>query len=281
VLQPRKDGATRLAYKPSRLVHESGLVVGQVVHPSSETAVVAESLDQHVAVFGANPTTALLDAGYCQATVLKDMVERDVDVLCPSGKATEEENWQRRGHRGRFGKHAFQYDEERNVYLCPGGQELRQIGRARDGDGRLYRTYRTKTCANCTLRAQCTTSGKGRKVKRYDGEEYKEAMSLVLNQPAAREQYRLRRTLGERSFAVFREQQGLRRFHRFGLAGARVEFALHVMAFDLKWALNRFAAGTATAGSDRYTAVVAFLWARVGGTSAAWRPFALFRCVLT
>jgi transposase len=281
VLQPRKDGATRLAYKPSMLVHESGLVVGQVVHPSSETAVVAELLDQHVAVFGANPTTALLDAGYCQAALLKDMVERDVNVLCPSGKATEEENWQRRGPRGRFGKHAFEYHEERNVYRCPAAGELRQTGRARDGDGRLYRTYATKACANCALRAQCTTSGKGRKVKRYDGEEYKEAMALVLSQPAARRQYGVRRTLGERSFAIFREQQGLRRFHRYGLAGARVEFALHVMAFDLKWALNRFAAGTATAGSDRHTAVVALLWARVAGPLAAWRPIALFGCVLT
>jgi len=281
VLQPRKDGATRLAYKPSTLVHESGLVVGQAVHPSSETAVVAELLDQHVAVFETNPSTALWDAGYCQSAVLKDMVDRGVDVLCPSGKATEEENWQRQGHQGRFGKQAFEYNEECNVYRCPAGEQLRQISRARDGEGRSYRAYQTTACGACALRAQCTTSGKGRKVKRYDGEEYKEAMALVLTQPAARRQYQLRRTLGERTFAVFRERQGLRRFHRFGLAGARVEFALHVMAFDLKWVLNRFAAGAATVGSDPCMAVVALLWARVGGTSGRWRPFALFGCVLS
>ena len=280
VLQPRKDGATRLAYKPSTLVHESGLVVGQAVHPSSETAVVGQLLDQHVAVFGANPTTALLDAGYCQPAVLKDMVERDVDVLSPSGKATAEGNWQKRGHEGRFGKQAFEYNEERNVYRCPAAEELRQIARTRDAQGRSYRAYQTTACAKCPLRPKCTTSGKGRKVKRYDGEEYKEAMALVLSQPAARRQYRLRRTLGERSFAVFRERQGLTRFHRFGLVGVRVEFALHVMAFDLKWALNQFAAGAGTAGTQACMAVVVLVWARMGGKSAPWRPLALFRCEL-
>jgi hypothetical protein len=280
VLQPRKDGATRPAYKPSTLVHESGLVVGQAVHPSSETAVVSQLLDQHVDVFGANPTKALLDAGYCTAAILKEMVERDVDALIPSGKTIDEHRWQKRGHKGRFAKAAFEYDEERNVYRCPAGQELKQVERSLDAQGRPYRGYKTTACESCAVREQCTTSARGRKIKRHEGEEYKEAMSLVLSQPAARRQYGLRRTLGERTFAVFREHQDLKRFHRFGLRGARVEFALHVMAFDLRWVLNRFAARPDMAESGAPLAVFVILWARVGGTPAPWCPFALFLLVL-
>lgn len=279
VLQPRKDGASRLAYKPSTLVHESGLVVGQAVHPSSETAVVEQLLDQHVAVFGANPSTALLDAGYCQPAVLQEMVEREVDVLSPSGKATDEHSWQKRGYQGRFGKAAFEYDEERNVYRCPAAQELREVTRARDAEGRAYRLYATSACTNCAVRPQCTTSDKGRKVRRYDGEEYKEAMALVLRHPAARRQYGRRRTLGERPFAAFRERQGLRRFHRFGVAGARVEFALHVMAFDLHWVLRRFAGGPATQRADTRVGVIVLLWVRVGDNESVWRLLGTLQCV--
>ena len=43
----------------------------------------------------------------------------------------------------------------------------------------------------------------------------------------------------ERPFAEFRGRQGLTRFHRRGVAGARVEFALHCIAFNLKWAIGR------------------------------------------
>ena len=35
-------------------------------------------------------------------------------------------------------------------------------------------------------------------------------------------------------FAELRERQGLKRFHRRGLAGVKVEFSLHCIAYNLK-----------------------------------------------
>ena len=61
---------------------------------------------------------------------------------------------------------------------------------------------------------------------------------LQLSQPAARAQYRRRPALVEPCFAELRERQGLKRFHRRGLAGVRVEFALHCIAFNLKKAVR-------------------------------------------
>ena len=273
VLQPRKDGAMRFAYKPSTLVHESGLIVGQSVHASSETAVVGELMDQHVDAFGTAPRTALFDAGYCQPPVLKEMVDRDVNVLCPSGRTNQGEDWERKGHKGLFGKARFTYDEEHNVYRCPAGQELRQSEKSRDVEGRTYRAYTTKACSECELRAQCTKSRTGRKVKRYEGEEYKAAMAVVLRHPAARAEYRRRAPIVERPFAEFRERQGLHRFHRCGLAGARVEFALHVIAFDLKWAIRRSANGQGPAA-----AALILLWARSGPRASPWHLVAVLPC---
>lgn len=276
VLQPRKDGAKRFAYKPSTLVHESGLIVAQAVHASSETAVVDELMNQHVAVFGTTPNTALLDAGYCQPSVLKDMVDRNVNVLCPSGKTNRGDDWEKKGHRGLFSKSRFEYDEKNNVYRCPAGAELRQIAQSRDGEGRLYRAYSTKACEGCELRAQCTTSRSGRKVKRYDGEEFKEAMAEVLRDPRARTEYRRRAPIVERPFAEFRERQALRRFHRCGLAGASVEFALHVIAFDLKWAIRRSVGAPCTA-----TVAIVVLWSRSGHQESPWRLVAAVTGIFT
>jgi hypothetical protein len=238
VVQPRKDGAVRPSYKPSTLVHERGLIVGQALHPSSETAVMPTLVAQHERAFGTVPPTMLLDAAYCTVAVLAPAVEQDIDVLCPSGKARDKATWEKRGAPGLFGKRDFHYEDATNTYHCPAGHSLTQIEQTRDGARRRYRRYATPACATCALRPRCTTSRRGRTVMRYDGEEYKEAMAEVLRQPGARRQYRRRAAIAERPFAALRGRQGLTRFHRRGRAGAAVEFALHCIAFNLNWALN-------------------------------------------
>ena len=87
------------------------------------------------------------------------------------------------------------------------------------------------------MREQCTADRDGRTLKRYVGEELKELMALVLTQPSARAKYRRRAAIVEPFFAELRERQGLKRFHRRGLNSARVEFALHCIAFNLKKAV--------------------------------------------
>jgi transposase len=238
VVQPRKDGVVRPAYRPSVLVHVSGLIVGQAVHPSSETAVVPTLLNQHRTAFGTEPPAALLDGAYCTPAVLHEMVERNIDVLTPAGKARGADDWEKRGPRGRFGKAQFRYDEERNAYHCPAGQWLGQVRRGRE-HGTAYQMYATAACGTCPRRAQCTTSKHGRTVKRYEGELIKELMAEVLRQPRARARYRQRAELAERPHAELRFRQGLTRFRRRGVAGAGVEYALHCLAFNLHWAVNR------------------------------------------
>jgi len=237
VIQPRKDGAHRPAYKPSTLMHEAGVIVGQHVHPSSETAAVVPLLAQHQEIFGVAPPTLLMDAGYHNGPLLGELVQREIDVLCPSGQAMGEDDWEKKGPRGLFGKSDFHFDEVRDAYQCPAGEWLTYADRGTDAQRRAYRRYRTKACQSCALRAQCTQSRHGRSVKRYAGDEYKEAMQLVLQQPRARAVYRRRMVLGEPVHAELRERLGLRRFHRRGLLRVRGEFALYCIAFNLKKAL--------------------------------------------
>src|SRR5262249_38322305 len=79
---------------------------------------------------------------------------------------------------------------------------------------------------------------RGRTIQRYEGEELREAMVEVLAQPRARQKYRRRAVIAEPPFAELKHRQGLTRFHRRGLFGVRVEFALHCIAFNLKKVAN-------------------------------------------
>ena len=238
VVQPRKDGAMRPGYKATSLMHESGVLLGQYVHPSSEPAAVQPLLEQHQVVLGEAPTAVLMDAGFHSGPLLEQLVEQDINVLCPSGRALGQDDWEKSGVAGRFAKAQFSYDASTDTYQCPAGERLKRYGQSKDGAGRVYQMYRTEGCERCALRAQCTTSRAGRSIKRYAGDQYKEAMAQVLRQPRARALYQQRMRIAEPIHAHYRDRQGLRRFRRRGLVNIRAEFALHGIAFNLKKVLG-------------------------------------------
>ncbi len=238
VVQPGKDGRVRAAYKPSIWVHQAGLIIGQYVHPCSEPAAIEPLLDQHRAVFGQVPPSLLLDAGYRGIEVLRQLLAADIDALIPGGKVIDG-NWEKPSAQACFPKALFRYDEGADLYHCPGGKTLlpARYGKAR-GTRPAYRAYQGRQCSECTLRTRCTSSRYGRSIRRYQGEELREAMVEVLAQPRARAKYRQRATIAEPPFAELKHRQGLTRFHRRGQRGVRVEFALHCIAFNLKKALH-------------------------------------------
>jgi transposase len=233
VVQPTKHGPLRPSYKPSALRHESGLVIAQAVHASSETAVVTGLLQQHRAVFAVEPGRLLGDAGYHTLEMLSELAAREIDVLIPAGRTYAQQPWEKRQAKRKLPKSAFRYDAEAEVYHCPGQRLLARAGGDRDRHGRRYVRYRGD-CRGCALREHCTKSKTGRTLKRYAGEELKEAMAAVLQQPAALRQLRRRGSIIEPLWADLRERQRLTRFHRRGLAKVKLEFALHCAAYNLR-----------------------------------------------
>lgn len=62
-----------------------------------------------------------------------------------------------------FGRERFRHDTERDVLICPAGQDLRFIG-VYSGGADPYRLYGRSNCAGCHLKEQCT-GGYKRRVK--------------------------------------------------------------------------------------------------------------------
>jgi transposase len=264
VLQKCKDGRRRSSFKPVVLVHESGLIAAQTVEPSSEPAALPELLNQYAHAFGEDPKRSLYDAGFHNISMLQDAAARAIDVLCPSG-STQDGQWERQGNNDKFGKLKFAYDAEGDRYLCPAGKWLTPGAWHRHTrTGHRVRKFRTKNCQGCVLRSQCVSGKGGRTIVRFEGEELKEMMEEVLAQPRARREYRRRAAIVERVFAEIGWRQGLKRFRRHGRHGSGLEFGLHCIAFNLKWAVRRGASGART-GAFRHQRVSARLlriWVR-------------------
>ena len=70
-----------------------------------------------------------------------------------------------------FSAQQFQYDAERDIYVCPAGKEL-HFDRPHSTERSLRYRARAKDCNHCPLKAQCTTSKQGRSLCRSVDEEY-------------------------------------------------------------------------------------------------------------
>ena len=136
---------------------------------------------------------------------------------------------------GLFGKNKFRFDPQRDVYLCPGNQELTYRFSTQE-KGRELRYYRARGCKACALRSQCTRNKANRTITR-------EANEVVMDEMAARvkanpQMMRLRKAIVEHPFGTMKRAMNAGYFLCKGLGAVRAEMSLTVLAYNLKRVLN-------------------------------------------
>ena len=229
MVQPQKRRRGKAAsYKPSVLANEQRVILAHDVDPSQENSLIPGLLEQSQRVTGECAKDLLPDAGYCCDAVIEAALARDINLLCPEGKRAE------KPRAGKvFPKSQFCYKPLEDVYVCPAGEQLRP---GPQGD-KKYKMYRTSACKDCLRRNECTKAKEGRRLRRLDGDEAKEALREVMQQPQAQKEFAQRQAMVEPVFSHLKLLQGLTRFRRRGLAGVKREFALHVLAYNLSRAV--------------------------------------------
>jgi len=249
VVQPLKNGGpSRPSYKPSIMVDENKMIVGQLVHGSSETAALGPMLEQHQAILGELPAHALGDTGYFNNVALRITTEAGLDFLAPpdekhrptlskSPLQDKEAGGASAKKPPPFSKGDFHFDQGEDAYTCPAGKKLSRM-QAGQQHGLEFTKYGCTECGDCPFRRRCTTSAIGRTIKRYESDELKEQMVQIFRNPLARKVFRLRRVLVEPVFGDLKEKQGFKRLKRRGLLRVSMEFSLHMVAYNIKRALT-------------------------------------------
>lgn len=127
-----------------------------------------------------------------------------------------------------YDRRLFVYDETTDTMRCPANQVLKRKQLYRRGRATFY-AAEASVCGACPLKNACT-EGRYRTVSRH----WEDDELRRMHERATPEAMRLRRCTVERPFAELKERLFGRRFLLRGLAGARGEMALAVMAFNLK-----------------------------------------------
>ena len=233
MVQPLKRGrGSSPSYKPSVLANKDRIVTAMAVHPSIETKMLGEMLDQSKRASGEAVCEVLLDAGYFDDSVIAATLDRDVSLLCPEGRTPGTPK-----KSSTFHKSQFQYDPTTDQYRCPQGQVMILLRSLVETPGkRAYSLYGTTACGNCAKRTDCTKA-KERHIRRHPEETLRDALRQVMEHPTARLIFSSRKAMVEPVFSHLREQQGLNRFRRKGLRQVKREFALHILAHNLSRAV--------------------------------------------
>jgi transposase len=182
-------------------------------------------LDRQIERFDFHVEAVALDSGYLTNPICKGLSDREVFGVIAH----------RRYHptKGLFPKWKFNYDKEKDVYICPNGQNLTYSTTSRDG----YREYKSdpKICASCPLLDQCTRSRNHQKViTRHIWEEHKEKVRQNRLSTSGKMLYKYRKEKVERSFADSKELHGLRYCRLRGLHNASEQVLLTAACQNMK-----------------------------------------------
>jgi transposase len=209
---------------------ENQFVVGYSVHQRpGDTGCLIPHLERLREMAGELPTRVVADAGYGSEENYAYLEEAEVEsfVKYPTFDREQKRSWKKQTYR----VENWQYDAERDEYICPQGKRLiyDRTVRRQSTNGYVVerREYECEDCAGCPVKAECTRSSGNRRVggSRHL-ERYREQAREKLK---SEEGVRLRKRRGvevEGVFGRLKHNWGFRRFMLRGLEKVEVEWGL-------------------------------------------------------
>jgi transposase len=171
---------------------------------------------------------AMGDRGYYDSQQIKMCEDAGIEVFVDAPA---------KGHpSGLFSIDRFLYDSDRDVYVCPAGEELTNRGKKLD-QGREVFWYETPACASCSIRHLCTNQKKrNRRVQRW---VHQEILDRVKKRVALHpEMMTLRKSIVEHPFGTIKRGMNHHYFLLRGFRKVTGEFSLTALAYNIKRVLK-------------------------------------------
>lgn len=232
------EGPVVYAYSDNYLIDVKHAVIMDVEATTAirqaEVRAAKAMLDRTAETFEVKPSRLIGDAGYGSAEMLGWLVEeRGIEPHVKVFDRSERTD-------GTFSRSDFVFDDEHDLYVCPGGRELRRYRRAfsiprasvrKDGTIR-YRASKFD-CEACALKAKCCPNDVGRKIERSIHEAARDRARAIAQTPAYVVSRRERKKV-EMLFAHLKRILKLGRLRLRGPNGAKDEFLLAATVQNLR-----------------------------------------------
>ena len=198
---------------------------------TAEVAATKTMLERTQECFGLKPQRLAADAAYGSGLMIGWLMRHGIEPHIPLLDREHQTN-------GFFTRADFTFDPQDNVFVCPGGKQLKSSGLVRE-DGTVPYFASTKDCRACALKPRCT-KGTKRIVTRNIFEAEREHVRALRETEAFERSARERRKV-EMAFAHLKRNLSFRRLRLRGITGAKDEFLLAATVQNLR-KLARFLA---------------------------------------
>ncbi|MDO6711384.1 IS1182 family transposase [Aliiglaciecola sp. 2_MG-2023] len=181
--------------------------------------------------------TVIADKGYFSRNDIKLLDDIGVTALIPQSDTSGAKL------KGIFNKSLFKYDKEKDIYICPAGEELQNRMRVFDSGLEQDVYFNHIACRDCTIRAKCTTAKRDpRRMRRWVHEKLIDTMQTTLDESP--ETTVLRKQTVEHPFGTIKMWMGSTHFLMRRLKNVKTEMSLHVLAYNLRRMISIFGVPT-------------------------------------
>jgi len=208
---------------------ESHLIVAhEVTNATTDRDQLSSMAGQAKEAMERTRLTVTADAGYYKGEEIVACQNNGIKALVPKPETSESKA------RGRYAKSDFHYDAKQDVYRCPAGEKLTYRFDSQE-KGKTLRVYMTDQCRTCPLKDKCTT-GNARRIKRWEHEHRLEAAAVQFKKHP--EAVRLRKQIAEHPYGTIKHWMGQTHFLMKRLENVKTEMSLHVLAYNMRRAIN-------------------------------------------
>jgi transposase len=224
-----------LSYNPQITVdHDSGIIVANdVTQDCTDHHQLQPQLEMTEENVGKLPkeTKVSADNGYFTGDNLRYLEEKKLDGYIPDGNLATKMKGNKRND-SLYSKDKFEYDGERDCFICPNGDVLVKKGEY-EYNGKVQYHYYGAKCSECPSRADCAGVGKMRSIISDAYEAQRKRMLNKMGSAGGKEEYKKRKETVEWPFGNIKQNLGLREFFTRGLESVKTEHNLACIAHNL------------------------------------------------
>lgn len=238
-----KNGQLKAGYNVQMSTHGQ-FIAHYSIHPNpTDTLTLKPHLEQYKRLYKSLPDQLTTDAGYGSEENYAYLEEQGVEafVKYPYFHKEQQSTFVK--------KHPFHprqlfYHPEKDLFICPMGQQMKKIGsfkkKTASGYLQTITQYQAQNCQGCPLRAGCHKSKSHRIIQvNHKLESYKERARDKLNSEEGILKRKRRGADVEATFGILKQNHNWKRCSLRGKDKVEVEVGLHALAHNLR----KYAAG--------------------------------------
>lgn len=245
-----KKKRKELSYNPQITVdHGVGIIVANdVTQDCTDHDQLQPQIEKTEENVGSLPEGTKIsdDNGYFNGPNLRYLERKKLDGYIPDQKLASEMKG-KKPKDNPYSKDRFEYDEERDQFICPQGEILTRKGEY-EYNGRLQYAYYGADCGKCPVRSECAGKNGRRMITSDDYEAERRRMAAKMQSEKGKREYKKRKEAVEWPFGDIKQNMGFREFLTRGIDNVGIEFNIVCISHNLRVMWNKLERNIAVLG---------------------------------